>query len=274
MRLWSMPCRWRCITPACRSARWPAYIVPRPPRISWLARTIRWMCPGGRIWWRASKSRSSIKASLRCPTSRAWALRSMKMPCGSILCRIRVTSSPRQRGIKNAPGTGCGAWHRESGWWVLGPRCWHASVLSVCIGVHLWLIPVLAADVRQIFERGQRAMDAGDLSAAEKDFRAVLAAEPDNVGAHGNLAVVHMRRKEWKAALSELQAAERLAPKIPGIRLNIGLVYYRQADYRQAIAPFESVLRDQDSRQARYLLGLCYFFTERYADAAATLQPL
>jgi tetratricopeptide (TPR) repeat protein len=62
---------------------------------------------------------------------------------------------------------------------------------------------------------------------------------------------------------------------MPGIRLNIGLVYYRQADYRQAIQPFESVLRDQpDSTQARYLLGLCYFFTERYTDAARTLEPL
>jgi tetratricopeptide (TPR) repeat protein len=94
------------------------------------------------------------------------------------------------------------------------------------------------------------------------------------VGAHGNLAVVYMRRREWRPALTELRAAEHLAPKIPGIRLNIGLVYYRQADYRQAIGPFESVLRDQESSQARYLLGLCYFFTERYADAAATLQPL
>ena len=29
-----------------------------------------------------------------------------------------------------------------------------------------------------------------------------------------------------------------------------------------------------DSYQARYLLGLCYFFTERYADAATMLEPL
>jgi tetratricopeptide (TPR) repeat protein len=156
-----------------------------------------------------------------------------------------------------------------------------APVLSACIRVHLWLIlfalgvAAQPADTRQIFERGQHAMDAGDLGAAENAFRAVLAAEPDNVGAHGNLAVVHMRRKEWNAALSELRATERLAPRMPGIRLNIGLVYYRQADYRHAIQPFESVVRDQpESTQARYLLGLCYFFKERYADAAQTLEPL
>jgi len=59
------------------------------------------------------------------------------------------------------------------------------------------------------------------------------------------------------------------------VRLNIGLVYYRQNDFRKAIPPFESVVRDApDSFQARYLLGLCYFFVERYADAATTLEPL
>lgn len=131
------------------------------------------------------------------------------------------------------------------------------------------------ADPRQIFERGQHALEAGNLAAAEKSFREVLAVEPDNVGAHGNLAVVYMRRREWKPALAQLQAAERLAPQMAGVRLNIGLVYYRQADYRSAIAPFESVLRDQpDSTQPRYLLGLCYFFTERYEEALQTLEPL
>jgi tetratricopeptide (TPR) repeat protein len=141
-----------------------------------------------------------------------------------------------------------------------------------------FLMPLGAAtepdSAQAAFEQGQQALTRGDLSAAEKNFRQVLAAEPNNVGAHGNLAVVYMRRRKWTSALVELRAAERLAPKMPGIRLNIGLVYYRQADYRHAIAPFESVLRDGESRQARYLLGLCYFFTEQYADAARTLQPL
>jgi tetratricopeptide (TPR) repeat protein len=38
---------------------------------------------------------------------------------------------------------------------------------------------------------------------------------------------------------------------------------------------FESIVRDQpDATQPRHLLGLCYFFTERWADAANTLEPL
>jgi Tfp pilus assembly protein PilF len=120
------------------------------------------------------------------------------------------------------------------------PITHHLSPVLSVFALYLSLVPLCARpqDTRQIFESGQHALDSGDLADAEKDFRAVLAAEPDNVGAHGNLAVVHMRRKEWGAALAELRSAERLAPKMPGIRLNIGLVYYRQGDYGRAIQPF------------------------------------
>jgi tetratricopeptide (TPR) repeat protein len=87
--------------------------------------------------------------------------------------------------------------------------------------------------------------------------------------------VIAMRRKQWTQALESLRKAEHLAPNIAGIRLNIGLVHYRENDFRGAIAPFESVVRDApDSYQARYLLGLCYFFNQRYAEAANTLEPL
>ncbi len=145
-------------------------------------------------------------------------------------------------------------------------------ILAVFLRLHAATQP---ADTRQVFERGQQALNSGDLAAAEKAFRHVLEAEPNNVGAHGNLAVVYMRRREWKPALAELRTAQSLAPNVPGIRLNIGLVYFRQADYPHAIPPFESVVRDQpEFKQARYLLGLCYFFTERYPDTVQTLQPL
>src|SRR5207245_9775566 len=53
------------------------------------------------------------------------------------------------------------------------------------------------------------------------------------------------------------------------------LGYYPQDNFPAAIAPFESVVPDvPTSYQARYLLGLCYFFTERYGDAVTALEPL
>ncbi len=89
-----------------------------------------------------------------------------------------------------------------------------------------------------------------------------------------------MRRQHWEEAQRLFSRAAKLAPKISGIRLNIGLAYYRENRYDAAIAPFESVVKDQATSaqgtltQARYLLGLCYFFTGRYEEAAHTLEFL
>ena len=132
-----------------------------------------------------------------------------------------------------------------------------------------------SGDPKRIFAEGEEALKKGDLDQAERSFKRVLALDSRVAGAYANLGVIHMRRQEWSAALTNLRQAEQLAPKLAGIRLNIGLAYYRQADYRHAIAPFESVVRDApDNEQARYLLGQCYFFTDRFVEAADMLEPL
>ncbi|MGC2647890.1 MAG: tetratricopeptide repeat protein, partial [Candidatus Sulfotelmatobacter sp.] len=131
------------------------------------------------------------------------------------------------------------------------------------------------ADPAQIFLLGQEALKENRLAEAERDFRQVLAANPEVGGAYANLGVVYMRRKQWSKALEALRQAEHLMPAVAGIRLNIGLAYFRQNEFLKAIPLFESVVRDQpDAPQPRHLLGLCYFFTERWADAANTLEPL
>jgi tetratricopeptide (TPR) repeat protein len=132
-----------------------------------------------------------------------------------------------------------------------------------------------AADPEALFHAGEAELRAGDLAAAEQNFRAVLALNPQVAGAYANLGVIYMRRRQWAPALESLQKAEKLSPSLAGVRLNIGIVHYRQNDFQGAIAPFTSVVRDQpDSFQARYLLGLCYFLTEQYESAVSTLEPL
>jgi tetratricopeptide (TPR) repeat protein len=132
-----------------------------------------------------------------------------------------------------------------------------------------------ASDPGQIFKAGQDALNQNQLDEAERDFRGVLAIDPNSGAAYANLGVVYMRRKQWTRALENLRKAEGLMPQVAGIRLNIGLAYYRQNEFLKAIPPFESVVHDEPSvLQPRYLLGLCYFFSERWADAADTLEPL
>jgi tetratricopeptide (TPR) repeat protein len=155
------------------------------------------------------------------------------------------------------------------------------SSIGVIAVIFLSLLPSAmkaqntAPDPQKLFEAGEAALHAGKLGEAEREFKQVLAINPEVAGAYANLGVIYMRRKQWPQALQMLHKAETLAPEIAGIRLNIGLVYFRQNDFARAIGPFESVVQQApDSFQARYLLGLCYFFNNRWTDAIDGLEPL
>ena len=156
--------------------------------------------------------------------------------------------------------------------------------LALVLAIEICLLATTGAGVRAqearaliapSYQAGEQALNRGDLHAAEKAFRRVLALAPNDSGAHANLGVVYMRQRSWKTALEELETAKRLAPQVAGIRLNMGLVYFRREDYTLAIPAFESVVRDEpNSEQARQLLGLCYFLDERYADTIGALEGL
>ncbi len=129
--------------------------------------------------------------------------------------------------------------------------------------------------IQELYEQTQRALASGDLKGAETACRQILAAAPNDPGAHGNLAVVYMRRKQWGQALQELHITERLAPNVPGVRLNIALVYYRESRFELAIPELKSVVQDQPGNaQAIYLLALCDVFTDRYRAAVPLLEKL
>lgn len=84
-----------------------------------------------------------------------------------------------------------------------------------------------------------------------------------------------MRRKQWTKALEMLRKAQALMPQVAGIRLNLGLAYYRQEEYLKAIPEFDAVVRQEPGMaQARHLLGMCYFFAGKWPQAVQALEPL
>ena len=117
--------------------------------------------------------------------------------------------------------------------------------------------------VSELFSTGEVALRAGNLDEAETAFKHVLAQDSNSAGAYANLGVIAMRRQKWTQGLALLHKAERLAPNIAGIRLNIGLVYYRQSEFNSAIAPFESVVRDQPRLTASAVSSRSVLFLHR-----------
>src|SRR5262249_40441609 len=71
-----------------------------------------------------------------------------------------------------------------------------------------------AGTPQELFASGEAALRENKLDEAEKNFRAVLAADPQAAGAYANLGVIDMRRKRWPPALEMLHKAEKLAPTI------------------------------------------------------------
>jgi tetratricopeptide (TPR) repeat protein len=77
------------------------------------------------------------------------------------------------------------------------------------------------------------------------------------------------------AAVGEYETALRINPGLYGVNLNLGIAYFRKADYSKALAPLQRYLSaNPTNSQARELLGLSYTQLDRYEEAIESLAPL
>jgi tetratricopeptide (TPR) repeat protein len=78
-----------------------------------------------------------------------------------------------------------------------------------------------------------------------------------------------------EAALPKLQRAAQLAPKDLSIQFNLGLALLRTGKPVDAIAPLQKAKRSPSlNAEARFLLGVDYFESHKYAKAIAELNGL
>jgi predicted Zn-dependent protease len=141
----------------------------------------------------------------------------------------------------------------------------------------LWLTVLLATaqdTPRALFDRAAAALAARDYDAAERGFRAVLKAEPANVGALGNLGVVYSRTHRYADAVAVYQQELRHAPADFGLRLNLGLAHVNQERYLDARPIFEKLAAAQPANpQVRELLATCMIHTGDPGKALELLEP-
>jgi chromosome segregation ATPase len=77
--------------------------------------------------------------------------------------------------------------------------------------------PAVAAQ----FARGLEALQQGDVEAAERAFRAVIAVRPDAIEARNNLAVVLAEQRRLDAAVEQLHEALRIRPDYERAQANL-----------------------------------------------------
>src|SRR5271165_3684093 len=134
---------------------------------------------------------------------------------------------------------------------------------------------IAPAEVQAIFAHGERALADKQYPTAREDFTRLLRLGVRTAPVYSNLGVAYLRSGEPDEAIRMLENAERLAPTVAGVRLNLGLAYFHEREFKLASHYFGEVLSlDPDHLQARYLQGICGFMTDDFQATVISLRPL
>jgi tetratricopeptide (TPR) repeat protein len=108
-------------------------------------------------------------------------------------------------------------------------------------------------------------------------WKAVVKAHPGDAEAYAHLGLLEARDGHFEEAIPFYREALGLNPRIPGLRLNLGLAYFKAGNMRSAVATFELLLREAQPGSAEALrlntlMGLAQYGMGEYANAVPFLR--
>jgi tetratricopeptide (TPR) repeat protein len=93
--------------------------------------------------------------------------------------------------------------------------------------------------------------------------------------AYSDLATSNALTGDYGKALNYYQQAEHWDPSVPGLNKNLGQSAFRAGNYPEAIRGLSGALvQTPNSAPIRAMLGMSYFATDKYSEAAGTFAPL
>src|SRR5262249_3559670 len=98
------------------------------------------------------------------------------------------------------------------------------------------------------------------------------AATNPQAAAEANAGLSLARQGKYELAITPYQSRPKRDPKLPGLSLNLGVEYSKLNLSGAAIQSFEQAAQaDPAGFQVRVLLGMSYFATRQFAEAATEL---
>jgi thioredoxin-like negative regulator of GroEL len=126
----------------------------------------------------------------------------------------------------------------------------------------------------QLFEKAQRAQQAGDYPTALQYYEEILKTHPEVVAARANLAAVLTSQGRFDDAVEQYQQALKQVPGNRDLRLNLGISYCKKLEYSAAAAIFDPLHReDSNDLRVALLLSDCYSHVGRDSDTVSLLAP-
>jgi tetratricopeptide (TPR) repeat protein len=97
--------------------------------------------------------------------------------------------------------------------------------------------------------------------------------QPSNAEPYAHLGLLEARQQHFTDAIGYYCKALALAPAMPGLRLNLGLAYFKNGDYKRAVEMFEPAHKQKpEDQQLNILLGMSYYGLSQFSAATPYLK--
>ena len=113
----------------------------------------------------------------------------------------------------------------------------------------------------------------GKLAEAEAAWSALAKQYPTNPEPLAHMGLIEAKQEHYAEAIKFYRRAIALNPTMPGLRLNLGLAFFKAGDYRQAILYLGPLLKAQpDDQRLNILIGMSEYGLEHFAEASSLLK--
>ena len=134
----------------------------------------------------------------------------------------------------------------------------------------------LAASALAQTDPGQVAFSLereGKLAEAEAAWSALARQYPTNPEPLAHMGFIEAKQQHYAEAIKIYRRAMVLNPAMPGLRLNLGLAYFKSGDYQQTIATLDPLLKTQpDNEQLTLLIGMSQYGLGHFTAASPLLK--
>lgn len=152
-------------------------------------------------------------------------------------------------------------------------RSFRAQKKTIATGVAALLLAVASAaqtDPGQVAFSLERE---GKLAEAEAAWSALAKQYPNNPEPVAHMGLIEAKQEHYAEAIRLYRRAMALNPAMPGLRLNLGLAFFKAGDYQHAILELEPLLRAQpDDQRLNILVGMSQYGLGHYAEASPLLK--
>lgn len=149
------------------------------------------------------------------------------------------------------------------------------SLLTLRLGLTTALAAQTQTSIQQLFEGAQAARARGNLEQAAQAYLEVIRRDPGVVNAYHNLGIVYFSQKRYQDAIAVLEKAVRLNPRLAGAYVILGLAHYELDQSNKAVLAFQIAHRlDPNDTNAFFFLGKAQMQMRNYREAAETFAKL